>query len=50
MSADNKDNKQSDDVVLTGEVISEKFAPGSKSEHDAVFLITETGRYKLRRM
>jgi hypothetical protein len=36
-------------IELTGKVIIKKFAPGSKSEHDAVFLETEKGCYKLKR-
>jgi hypothetical protein len=35
---------------LTGNVTLKKFAPGSKSEHDAVFLETAQGDYKLRRV
>lgn len=32
-----------------GTVISESFAVGSKSEHDAVKLVTDRGTYVLRR-
>ena len=34
---------------FTGLVIRKTFAPGSKSEHAAVFLSTEEGDYKLER-
>ena len=34
---------------LRGHVISKQFAPGSKSEHDAVVLVTAAGEYVLRR-
>ena len=34
----------------TGNVICDTFAPGSKSEHPAVFLETANGRYKLERV
>lgn len=32
-----------------GKVVHEKFAPGSKSEHQAVALVTSDGALKLRR-
>lgn len=32
-----------------GKVVHQKFAPGSKSEHDAVALMTPEGALKLRR-
>lgn len=34
---------------FTGEVVKAAFGTGSKSEHEAVYLETETGRYVLRR-
>ena len=37
------------EIELKGEVVREAFAPGSKSEHGAVFLKTASGNYKLRR-
>lgn len=37
-------------VELTGKVVERKFAAGSKSEHDAVFLETEQGAFQLRRV
>ena len=36
-------------IQLTGKVIARKFSPGSKSEHEAVFLETDQGDYKLKR-
>lgn len=33
---------------LVGRVVKQKFAKGSKSEHDAVLLKTDNGDYKLR--
>lgn len=36
-------------MVLSGRVEKKAFAPRSKSAHDAVFLVTETGQYVLRR-
>lgn len=32
-----------------GHVVSKPFAPGSKSEHEAVVLVTESGEFVLRR-
>lgn len=37
-------------MELTGKVIQKKFAPGSKSEHDAIYLETDSGDYQLRRL
>jgi hypothetical protein len=37
-------------VELHGKVVLKKFAEGSKSEHDAVFLETEGNSYQLRRL
>ncbi|HLN74489.1 MAG TPA: hypothetical protein VK205_14450 [Prolixibacteraceae bacterium] len=34
---------------LTGKVVVQKFAEGSKSEHDAVFLDTGKQKYRLRK-
>ena len=36
-------------MELTGSVVRKTFAAGSKSEHSAVFLITDGGDYKLER-
>lgn len=35
---------------LSGKVFKSEFASGSKSEHEAVFLNTDKGRFTLRRM
>ena len=37
-------------VELQGKVVLKKFATGSKSEHDAVFLETDDHSYQLRRL
>jgi len=37
-------------VELQGKVVLKKFAVGSKSEHDAVFLETDDQSYQLRRL
>ena len=37
-------------MEFTGNVIRKTFARGSKSEHEAVFLVTPEGEYKLERM
>ncbi|HEY4111952.1 hypothetical protein [Puia sp.] len=39
-----------DMVELKGRVVMRKFAEGSKSEHDAVFLETDGNSYHLRRL
>jgi hypothetical protein len=36
-------------MIFTGKVIKEPFAVGSKHEHSAVQLITDSGAYILRR-
>lgn len=36
-------------MKLQGKVVRQRFGEGSKSEHDAVMLVTEAGAYKLRR-
>ena len=36
-------------TILTGKVVLEKFAAGSKSEHEAVFLDTGSERYRLKK-
>lgn len=36
-------------MIVVGTVITSRFAPGSKSEREAVFLQTETGKLLLRR-
>jgi len=35
--------------VLRGEVTRRRYAPGSKSEHDSVMIVTDQGEYRLRR-
>ena len=50
MKADNLEKNNKTGLELTGKVIQKKFAAGSKSESDAVFLKTEEGTYKLRRV
>jgi hypothetical protein len=35
--------------VVRGTVTRRRYAPGSKSEHDAVMLVTDEGEYRLRR-
>ena len=37
-------------VELQGKVVMKKFAEGSKSEHDAVYLETDDQAYQLRRL
>jgi len=46
----NKEEKENGDIELTGKVIQKKFAEGSKSEHNAVYLETPEGSYQLRRL
>ena len=36
-------------MELRGEVIKERFGKGSKSEREAIYLVTPTGKYVLRR-
>lgn len=43
-----KDDKK--ETVLTGKLVKKGFARGSKSEHEAVYLETEKGFFKLKRM
>ena len=43
-----KTDKQSQ-VELNGKVVKKKFGEGSKSEHDAVYLETDSGSFVLRR-
>ena len=46
-----KPDKNSDtEKELTGKVVKQKFAPGSKSEHEAVCIQTNEGTYVLKRM
>jgi hypothetical protein len=35
--------------VVRGTVTRRRYAPGSKSEHDAVMIVTDDGEYRLRR-
>lgn len=44
-----KMNKKEDQVELNGKVVKKKFGQGSKSEHDAVYLETDSGSFVLRR-
>jgi len=46
----NKVEKENGDIELTGKVIKKKFAEGSKSEHNAVYLETHEATYQLRRL
>jgi hypothetical protein len=45
-----KKNNESNQVQLTGKVVLQPFARGSKSEHEAVCLVTDEATYLLRRM
>ncbi len=36
-------------MKLKGKVVTGIFSPGSKSEHEAVYLETEEGRHRLKR-
>jgi hypothetical protein len=49
MKADNF-KKEDEEVELTGTIVQKKFAEGSKSDHDAFYLKTNTGDYRLRRL
>ncbi|HMH32619.1 MAG TPA: hypothetical protein VK543_06285 [Puia sp.] len=49
MKADNS-GSGTKEKQLTGKVVLKKFAPGSKSEHDAVYLECGEGSFVLRRM
>jgi hypothetical protein len=37
-------------IQLTGKVMQKKFAEGSKSEHNAIYLKTNHGSFQLRRL
>ena len=50
MKADRNSDGKEGLTVLTGNVIQKKFAEGSKSEHTAIYLQTETMSYQLRRL
>ena len=50
MRADKFEKDDNVHVELTGKVIQKKFAPGSKSEHDAIYLETDQGDFQLRRL
>lgn len=45
-----KKNEPSRKIILDGRVILKKFAQGSKSEHDAVCLVTDHDTFILRRV
>ena len=49
MKADNS-GSGTREKQLTGKVVLKKFAAGSKSEHDAVYLESGEGSFVLRRM
>lgn len=44
-----KMTKKEDQVELNGKVVKKKFGQGSKSQHDAVYLETDSGSFVLRR-
>ncbi len=46
-----KENKATGtkEVELTGKVVKKTFGKGSKSDHEAVYIETEKGDYRLRR-
>lgn len=44
-----KKEEQQVETELTGKVILKKFGKGSKSEHDAICLVTDNGTFVLRR-
>lgn len=46
----NKSQGDRGEMQLTGKLVQKKFAAGSKSEHDAIYLETEKGDYQLRRL
>jgi hypothetical protein len=50
MRADKFEKDDNGHVELTGTVIQKKFAPGSKSEHDAIYIETDHGDFRLRRL
>ena len=50
MRADKFEKDDKGHVELTGKVIQKKFAPGSKSEHDAIYIETDHGDFQLRRL
>ena len=37
-------------IQLTGQVVQKGFAQGSKSEHEGIYLETDSGAYQLRRL
>ena len=37
-------------MEITGKLILKTFSPGSKSEHEAVYIVTSNGEYVLRRV
>jgi len=50
MSKSSKKEEPQVETELTGKVMLKKFGEGSKSEHDAVCLVTDKGTFVLRRM
>jgi len=46
----NKKGKKGDEAELRGPVVLQKVSEGSKSEHDAVCLLSEEGTFVLRRV
>ena len=45
-----KANENNSEIELTGQVVQRRFALGSKSEHESIYLETDTGAYQLRRL
>ena len=45
-----KADKTNNQTEITGTVVRKKFSEGSKSEHDAIYIETETSSYVLRRV
>ncbi len=50
MKASNESPSNKNEVELTGTVIEKPFGTGSKSEHNAIYLQTDSGDYQLRRL
>jgi hypothetical protein len=50
MRAGKFEKEEDGHMELTGKVIQKKFAPGSKSEHDAIYIETDQGDFQLRRL
>jgi hypothetical protein len=50
MSVNKNHKKKDNNIELTGKVVVRKFAKGSKSEHDAVYIESDKGDFVLRRV